>query len=148
RGSSVMIPPPSRAFLVKDLAAGRAYDLCVLAIYDDGATALTATRPLGCVRFSTQPSSPQCRSLHAHFLGGTMIIIIGGIIVASVLLFIIILMIRYKAHDGNKKAQVSNVYSQTNGGQPPASRAQDGADDRARELNGVAPNPCCPWKGG
>ncbi|XP_065277056.1 leucine-rich repeat and fibronectin type III domain-containing protein 1-like protein isoform X2 [Emys orbicularis] len=138
-----MIPPPSRAFLVKDLAAGRAYDLCVLAIYDDGATALTATRPLGCVRFSTQPGSPQCRSLHAHFLGGTMIIIIGGIIVASVLLFIIILMIRYKAHDGNKKAQVSNVYSQTNGGQPPASWAQDGADDRARELNGVAPSKDC-----
>uniref|UniRef100_A0A8C3S4R7 Leucine rich repeat and fibronectin type III domain containing 3 n=1 Tax=Chelydra serpentina TaxID=8475 RepID=A0A8C3S4R7_CHESE len=109
----------SRAFLVKDLAAGRAYDLCVLAVYDDGPMALTASRRLGCVRFSTRPGSPPCRSLPAHFLGGTMIIIIGGIIVASVLLFIVILMIRYKAHDGNKQAQVSHVYSQTNGGQPP-----------------------------
>ncbi|CAM4670325.1 unnamed protein product [Lepidochelys olivacea] len=138
-----MIPPPSRAFLVKDLAAGRAYDLCVLAVYNDGPTALMATRVVGCVHFSTRPGSPQCRSLHAHFLGGTMIIIIGGIIVASVLLFIIILMIRYKAHGGNKKAQVSNVYSQTNGGHPPASWAQDRADDRARELNGVAPSKDC-----
>ncbi|KAL8211969.1 UNVERIFIED_CONTAM: hypothetical protein K2H54_032184 [Gekko kuhli] len=52
-----------------------------------------------------------------------MIIIIGGIIVASVLVFIIILMIRYKVYSGqdeHKKAKVSNVYSQTNGGQPHA----------------------------
>nr|XP_006135822.1 leucine-rich repeat and fibronectin type III domain-containing protein 1-like protein [Pelodiscus sinensis] len=141
-----MIPPSSRAFLVNDLAAGRAYDLCVLAVYDDGATALTTTRRLGCVQFSTRPGYPQCRSLHAHFLGGTIIIIIGGIIVASVLLFIIILMIRYKLHggqEGHKKAKVSNVYSQTNGGQTPASRAQDGAESRVRGLTGMVLSKDC-----
>ncbi|XP_044291501.1 leucine-rich repeat and fibronectin type III domain-containing protein 1-like protein [Varanus komodoensis] len=121
-----MIPPSSKAFLVKDLASGRDYHLCVLAVYDDGVTALTATRSLGCVQFRTPQDAPQCHALHTQFLGGTMIIIIGGIIVASVLVFIIILMIRYKVYGGqeeHKKARVSNVYSQTNGGQAPPARS-------------------------
>ncbi|XP_040179307.1 leucine-rich repeat and fibronectin type III domain-containing protein 1 [Rana temporaria] len=115
-----MIPPSNRSFLVNDLAPGREYDLCVLAVYDDGMTSLTATRVVGCVQFTTKEESGQCRPLHTQFLGGTMIIIIGGIIVASVLVFIIILMIRYKVYSGQEeggKARVSNVYSQTNGQQ-------------------------------
>ncbi|KAM5145415.1 leucine-rich repeat and fibronectin type III domain-containing protein 1-like isoform 1-T2 [Mantella aurantiaca] len=115
-----MIPPSNRSFLVNDLAPGREYDLCVLAVYDDGMTSLTATRVVGCVQFITKEESGQCRPLHTQFLGGTMIIIIGGIIVASVLVFIIILMIRYKVYSGQEeggKARVSNVYSQTNGQQ-------------------------------
>ncbi|XP_028598141.2 leucine-rich repeat and fibronectin type III domain-containing protein 1 [Podarcis muralis] len=118
-----MIPSSSKTFLVNDLAAGRDYDLCVLAVYDDGVTSLTATRVVGCVQFTTEGEATQCHSLHTQFLGGTMIIIIGGIIVASVLVFIIILMIRYKVYSGqeeHKKAKVSNVYSQTNGNQPHA----------------------------
>ncbi|XP_005987901.1 leucine-rich repeat and fibronectin type III domain-containing protein 1-like [Latimeria chalumnae] len=114
-----MIPPTSKTFSVNDLAAGRDYDLCVLAVYDDGMTALTATRVVGCVQFTTENENTQCQSIHTQFLGGTMIIIIGGIIVASVLVFIIILMIRYKAYNSHDehKAKVSNVYSQTNGNQ-------------------------------
>ncbi|MEE6490623.1 hypothetical protein FKM82_015917 [Ascaphus truei] len=115
-----MIPPSNRSFLVNDLAPGREYDLCVLAVYDDGMTSLTATRVVGCIQFSTREESGQCQPLHTQFLGGTMIIIIGGIIVASVLVFIIILMIRYKVYSGQEeggKARVSNVYSQTNGQQ-------------------------------
>ncbi|ETE61766.1 Leucine-rich repeat and fibronectin type III domain-containing protein 1, partial [Ophiophagus hannah] len=112
----------SVTFLVNDLAAGREYDLCVLAVYDDGVTSLTATRVVGCVQFTTEGESAQCHSLHTQFLGGTMIIILGGIIVASVLVFIIILMIRYKVYSGQeeqkKAARVSNVYSQTNGSHP------------------------------
>lgn len=120
-----MIPSSSKTFLVNDLAAGREYDLCVLAVYDDGVTSLTATRVVGCVQFTTEGDSAQCHSLHTQFLGGTMIIIVGGIIVASVLVFIIILMIRYKVYSGQeeqKTTKVSNVYSQTNGShpQPPA----------------------------
>ncbi|KAM6428128.1 leucine-rich repeat and fibronectin type III domain-containing protein 1-like isoform 1-T1 [Liasis olivaceus] len=121
-----MIPSSSKTFLVNDLAAGREYDLCVLAVYDDGVTSLTATRVVGCVQFTTEGEGAQCHSLHTQFLGGTMIIIIGGIIVASVLVFIIILMIRYKVYssqDEQKKARVSNVYSQTNGSQPPTATA-------------------------
>ncbi|XP_066560086.1 leucine-rich repeat and fibronectin type III domain-containing protein 1-like protein [Amia ocellicauda] len=115
-----MIPSTSQDFLVKDLVSGREYDLCVLAVYDDGITSLTATRVVGCVQFTTEQEYSQCQSMHTQFLGGTMIIIIGGIIVASVLVFIIILMIRYKVYNNQgepSKAKVSNVCSQTNGGQ-------------------------------
>lgn len=106
-----MIPSSSNDFLVRDLAAGRSYDLCVLAVFDDVITSLTATRPLGCLSFTTDTEFSQCQALHSHFLGGTMIIIIGGIIVASVLVFIIILMIRYKVYShqgaGHGKAAIT-----------------------------------------
>ncbi|NXA57324.1 LFN1L protein, partial [Nothocercus julius] len=115
-----MIPAASKSFFLTDLVAGREYDLCVLAVFEDGATALPATRVMGCVQFTTQEEYRQCRSLHAQFLGGTMIIIIGGIIVASVLVFIFILLMKYKVynnHHKNKATKVSNVCSQTNGSQ-------------------------------
>uniref|UniRef100_A0A1A8MKD9 Leucine rich repeat and fibronectin type III domain containing 5 n=1 Tax=Nothobranchius pienaari TaxID=704102 RepID=A0A1A8MKD9_9TELE len=117
-----MIPPSSKNFLVNNLAAGTAYDLCVLAIYDDVITSLTATRVVGCVQFTTESEYMRCHFMQSQFLGGTMIIIIGGIIVASVLVFIIILMIRYKVcnqGDGGKGVSLSmtNVHSQTNGQQ-------------------------------
>ncbi|KAL4656313.1 leucine-rich repeat and fibronectin type-III domain-containing protein 5 [Arapaima gigas] len=115
-----MIPPTSKNFLVNNLAAGTLYDLCVLAIYDDGITSLTATRVVGCVQFTTESEYLRCHFMQSQFLGGTMIIIIGGIIVASVLVFIIILMIRYKVCNNSetaKGAMVTNVHSQTNGSQ-------------------------------
>uniref|UniRef100_A0A8C6UWV8 Leucine rich repeat and fibronectin type III domain containing 5a n=1 Tax=Neogobius melanostomus TaxID=47308 RepID=A0A8C6UWV8_9GOBI len=117
-----MIPPSSKNFLVNNLAAGTLYDLCVLAIYDDIITSLTATRVVGCVQFTTESEYMRCQFMQSQFLGGTMIIIIGGIIVASVLVFIIILMIRYKVchpGDGAKGVSLSmtNVHSQTNGQQ-------------------------------
>ncbi|XP_014376622.1 leucine-rich repeat and fibronectin type-III domain-containing protein 5 isoform X1 [Alligator sinensis] len=115
-----MIPPTSKTFLVNNLAAGTVYDLCVLAIYDDGITSLTATRVVGCIQFTTEQDYVRCHFMQSQFLGGTMIIIIGGIIVASVLVFIIILMIRYKVCNNNgqhKVTNVNNVYSQTNGAQ-------------------------------
>uniref|UniRef100_A0A8C9QED5 Fibronectin type-III domain-containing protein n=1 Tax=Spermophilus dauricus TaxID=99837 RepID=A0A8C9QED5_SPEDA len=133
-----MIPSTSQTFLVNDLAAGRAYDLCVLAVYDDGATALPATRVVGCVQFTTAGDPAPCRPLRAHFLGGTMIIAIGGVIVASVLVFIVLLMIRYKVYgDGDGRRvkgtsrsppRVSHVCSQTNG----AGAQQQGAEPKPR----------------
>lgn len=113
-----MIPAGSKSFLLTDLVAGRSYDLCVLSVRDDALTSLPATEVLGCVAFTTHEEFKQCRSLHAQFLGGTMIIIIGGIIVASVLVFIFILLMKYKVynnHHKNKAAKVNNVCSQTNG---------------------------------
>ncbi|CAO2607358.1 Leucine-rich repeat and fibronectin type-III domain-containing protein 2 [Lemmus lemmus] len=100
------------------------YDLCVLAMWDDTATTLTATNIVGCAQFFTKADYPQCQSMHTQVLGGTMILIIGGIIVTTLLVFIVILMVRYKVcnHDTPGKmaaATVSNVYSQTNGAQPP-----------------------------
>lgn len=114
-----MIPMTNRAFVVTNLVPGMQYDLCVLAIWEDTATTLTATNIVGCAQFVTSEDYPQCQSLHSGLLGGTMILVIGGIIVAILLVFIIILMVRYKVTSGiqiNKMPNVSNTYSQTNGG--------------------------------
>ena len=115
-----MIPMANKAFLVSNLVSGMQYDLCVLAIWEDTATALTATNIVGCVQFTTTDDYPQCQSLHSGFLGGTMILVIGGVIVATLLVFIVILMVRYKATGSGvpagKLPSVSNTYSQTNGG--------------------------------
>ncbi|MGH0128933.1 UNVERIFIED_CONTAM: hypothetical protein FKN15_064062 [Acipenser sinensis] len=114
-----MIPTASKAFLVNNLVSGVQYDLCVLAIWDDTATTLTATNVVGCATFITREDYPHCQSLQSQFLGGTMILIIGGIIVATLLVFIVILMVRYKATssaNSGKLPDVSNTYSQTNGG--------------------------------
>ncbi|XP_043941008.1 leucine-rich repeat and fibronectin type-III domain-containing protein 2 [Protopterus annectens] len=114
-----MIPPSQKSFIVNNLVSGILYDLCVLAVWDDTATTLTATNIVGCIQFYTKEDYTQCHSMHSQFLGGTMILIIGGIIVATLLVFIVILMVRYKYRNGSnaKMANVSNVYSQTNGGQ-------------------------------
>ncbi|NXG24439.1 LFN1L protein, partial [Grallaria varia] len=144
-----MIPATSKSFFLTDLASGREYELCVLAVYADGATALTATRALGCVRFTTAEEFRQCRSLHAQFLGGTMIIVIGGIIVASVLVFIFILLMKYKVynnhHPPKKAAKVNNVCSQTNGAHGgPVARSTSKLAER-RESS--APEPSGPSRG-
>ncbi|XP_078517144.1 leucine-rich repeat and fibronectin type III domain-containing protein 1-like protein [Lissotriton helveticus] len=131
-----MIPSSSKSFFLSDLVASREYDLCVLAVYDDGVTLLTATRVIGCVQFTTEQEYKQCRSLHAQFLGGTMIIIIGGFIVASVLVFIFILLMKYKvynSHYKNQATKVSNVCSQTNGSQ---SGTMDHSSSKANERRG------------
>ncbi len=116
-----MIPPSSKAFHVTNLVSGTLYDLCVLAAWDDSATTLTATNVVGCVRFNTQDEYPKCQSLHGQLLGGTMILVVGGVIVATLLVFIVILMVRFKAGDSggtpaSKLSNVSETYSQTNGG--------------------------------
>ncbi|KAM6973145.1 leucine-rich repeat and fibronectin type-III domain-containing protein 2 isoform 1-T2 [Aplochiton taeniatus] len=123
-----MIPMANKAFLVSNLVPGKQYDLCVLAIWDDTATTLTATNIVGCVEFTTGVDYPECQSLHSGFLGGTMILVIGGIIVTTLLVFIIILMVRYKVTTethSSKLPSVSDTYSQTNGG--------------LNRLNGVPP---------
>ncbi|CAI5770801.1 Hypothetical predicted protein [Podarcis lilfordi] len=93
---SRMIPATNKAFVVNNLVSGTGYDLCVLAMWDDTATTLTATNIVGCAQFYTKEDYPQCQSMHSQFLGGTMILIIGGIIVATLLVFIVVLMVRYK----------------------------------------------------
>lgn len=128
-----MIPSNSNDFLVRDLAAGRNYDLCVLAVFDDVVTSLTATRPLGCLSFTTDTEFSQCQELRSHFLGGTMIIIIGGIIVASVLVFIIILMIRYKVYS-SQGASHGKVAMAASAGTRPQSNGQQGGGASVQVL--------------
>jgi len=140
-----MIPSANKNFLINDLAAGREYDLCVLAVYDDGITSLTATRVVGCVQFHTASEVSQCRFMHSQFLGGTMIIIIGGIIVASVLVFIIILMIRYKAYGSpvDTKAKVgSSMHSQTNSSQQQLQRSTSKQLSDEGQHEAQAPKEC------
>lgn len=120
----------SKSFLVNNLMPGMQYDLCVLAIWEDTATTLTATNIVGCVQFETRDEYPRCQSLHSQFLGGTMILVIGGVIVATLLVFIVILMVRYKVTSGLQVAKlvtVSNTYSQTNGRTQAAQRLNNGA---------------------
>lgn len=140
-----MIPSTSMNFLINDLAAGREYDLCVLAVYDDGITSLTATRVVGCVQFHTANEVSQCRFMHSQFLGGTMIIIIGGIIVASVLVFIVILMIRYKAYSSpeDSKTKVnSSMHCQTNGSQQRLQRSTSKQPPDEGQCEAQAPKEC------
>lgn len=139
-----MIPASHKLFILSDLASSRDYELCVLAIYDDGITALTGTRLVGCVSFTTEREFRHCRSIHDQFLGGTMIIVIGGIIVASVLVFIFILLMKYKLHSQHykqKAARVSNVCSQTNGGQQGAA---SGPPPRSSSSSGSSSKPSVP----
>lgn len=130
-----MIPSTSKNFLVNNLAAGTQYDLCVLAIYDDAVTSLTATRVVGCVQFTTESEYLRCHFMQSQFLGGTMILIIGGVIVASVLIFIIILMIRYKVcmrgsrAKGNAAAGVQPAAAASPSANKEGAVASGGGDD-------------------
>nr|XP_040016457.1 leucine-rich repeat and fibronectin type-III domain-containing protein 5 [Gasterosteus aculeatus aculeatus] len=115
-----MIPPTSKSILVNNLAAGTRYDLCVLAIYDDQVTSLTATRVIGCSHFTTEPQYLRCHFMQSQFLGGTIVVIIGGIIVASVLAFIIFLIVRYRVcnqGDADKALEMGDVRSLSSDGQ-------------------------------
>ncbi|XP_063293319.1 leucine-rich repeat and fibronectin type-III domain-containing protein 4 isoform X2 [Pelobates fuscus] len=109
----------TKHFALKHLVPGVDYDLCILAIFDDVATSLAATRSLGCVQFSTGEAYPDCRSLHAHFLGGTLTIIIGGVVVVTLLVFTVVMMVKYKVCSSARTdiPKFTNVYSQTNGSQ-------------------------------
>ncbi|XP_044305274.1 leucine-rich repeat and fibronectin type-III domain-containing protein 4 [Varanus komodoensis] len=115
-----IIPASSRHFVIQHLVPSVEYDLCVLAIFDDVATSLAATHLLGCAQFATRDAYPDCHSLHAHFLGGTLTVTVGGIIVVTLLVFMVTMMVKYKVcgsiHGNLPKA--TNVYSQTNGGHP------------------------------
>ncbi|XP_051502179.1 leucine-rich repeat and fibronectin type-III domain-containing protein 2-like [Myxocyprinus asiaticus] len=125
-----MIPVTSKSFVVNNLMPGMQYDLCVLAIWEDTATTLTATNIVGCVQFEMHDEYPRCQSLHSQFLGGTMILVIGGVIVATLLVFIVILMVRYKVNSSLQIAKfvtVSNTYSQTNGRTQATQQLNNGA---------------------
>uniref|UniRef100_A0ABM5F3X4 Leucine-rich repeat and fibronectin type-III domain-containing protein 4 n=1 Tax=Pogona vitticeps TaxID=103695 RepID=A0ABM5F3X4_9SAUR len=116
-----IIPASSRHFRLKHLVPSVDYDLCVLAIFDDAATSLAATHLLGCAQFSTREAYPDCRSLHAHFLGGTLTVIVGGVIVATLLVFTVVMMVKYKVCGSARGAalpKVTHVHSQTNGSAP------------------------------
>lgn len=108
-----ILPSTTDRFLLKNLVSGADYNLCVLAIFDDSITALAATKVLGCTTFSTKDVYPACRSLQAHFLGGTLTILVGGVVVVTLLVFTVALMVRHRVcnhsdhllcHDGNTEA--------------------------------------------
>ncbi|XP_041634735.1 leucine-rich repeat and fibronectin type-III domain-containing protein 4-like [Cheilinus undulatus] len=108
-----ILPSTSDRFLLKNLVAGVDYNLCVLAIFDDTITSLAATKVLGCTTFSTKDVYPACRSLQAHFLGGTLTILVGGVVVVTLLVFTVALMVRHRVcnhgdhmicHSGNSEA--------------------------------------------
>lgn len=65
-----MIPANHKYFLLSDLASSRDYELCVLAVYDDGITALTGTKLVGCVSFSTDTEYGRCHSIRDQVSAG------------------------------------------------------------------------------
>ncbi|KAM6969993.1 uncharacterized protein FYW47_005254 [Aplochiton taeniatus] len=125
-----ILPPTSNTFLLKNLVSGADYSLCVLAIFDDGLSSLATTKVLGCTQFSTKEDFPECRSLQAHFLGGTLTVMVGGVIVVTLLVFTVAMMVRHRVcgdchDDGDYPAHPHDdfmhakggvdVYAQTNG---------------------------------
>ncbi|XP_029311047.1 leucine-rich repeat and fibronectin type-III domain-containing protein 4 [Cottoperca gobio] len=108
-----ILPSTSDRFHLKNLVSGVDYNICVLAIFDDTITSLAATKVLGCATFSTKDVYPACRSLQAHFLGGTLTILVGGVVVVTLLVFTVALMVRHRVcnhgdhmicHNGNTEA--------------------------------------------
>lgn len=83
----------------------------MLAIFDDTITSLAATKVLGCATFSTKDVYPACRSLQAHFLGGTLTILVGGVVVVTLLVFTVALMVRHRVctHDDHMLCHSSNT---------------------------------------
>ncbi|XP_052443565.1 leucine-rich repeat and fibronectin type-III domain-containing protein 4-like [Carassius gibelio] len=120
-----ILPPTSNSFLLKNLVSGADYSLCVLAIFDDGISSLATTKVLGCIQFSTKEDYTECRSLHAHFLGGTLTVMVGGVVVVTLLVFTVAMMVRHRVcgecrDDANRPgkffpAKGVDVYAQTNG---------------------------------
>uniref|UniRef100_A0A673LS91 Leucine rich repeat and fibronectin type III domain containing 4b n=1 Tax=Sinocyclocheilus rhinocerous TaxID=307959 RepID=A0A673LS91_9TELE len=116
-----ILPPTTDSFLLKNLVSGSDYNLCVLAIFDDTVTSMAATKVLGCTQFSTKDNYPDCRSLQAHFLGGTLTILVGGVVVVTLLVFTVALMVRHRvcSCSGTDSpplpAKGVNVFSQSNG---------------------------------
>lgn len=67
---------------------------------------MAATKVLGCTQFSTKDNYPDCRSLQAHFLGGTLTILVGGVVVVTLLVFTVALMVRHRVcsnHDNHRE---------------------------------------------
>ncbi|KAL2094731.1 hypothetical protein ACEWY4_009450 [Coilia grayii] len=120
-----ILPPNSQSFVLKNLVSGADYTLCVLAIFDDGVSSLATTKVVGCTQFSTKEDFPECRSLQAHFLGGTLTVLIGGVIVVTLLVFTVAMMVRHRVcgdcrddriHGGDfLSAKGVDVFAQTNG---------------------------------
>ncbi|XP_068164151.1 leucine-rich repeat and fibronectin type-III domain-containing protein 4 [Antennarius striatus] len=106
-----ILPSTSDRFLLKNLVSGVDYNLCVLAIFDDTITSLAATKVLGCATFSTKDVYPACRSLQAHFLGGTLTILVGGVVVVTLLVFTVALMVRHRVcnHEDHMLCHSSNA---------------------------------------
>lgn len=92
------------------------YNLCVLAIFDDTITSLAATKVLGCATFSTKDVYPACRSLQAHFLGGTLTILVGGVVVVTLLVFTVALMVRHRVCNHGDHILCHNSNTEAGGG--------------------------------
>lgn len=111
--------------MLKNLVSGADYSLCVLAIFDDSISTMATTKVLGCTQFSTKEDYPECRSLQAHFLGGTLTVMVGGVVVVTLLVFTVAMMMRHRVCGGCQDhvglsgeflpAKGVDVYAQTNG---------------------------------
>uniref|UniRef100_A0A8C4QEM7 Leucine rich repeat and fibronectin type III domain containing 2 n=2 Tax=Eptatretus burgeri TaxID=7764 RepID=A0A8C4QEM7_EPTBU len=139
-----MLPSSSRMLRLNNLMVGTAYSLCVVALYDDASTALTASNMLGCVDFATSTDFMHCTKVPSHFLGGTMIIVIGGVIVVSLLVFTVILMVRYKVcYSRHSRSKIPGVFSKdVRGGAGIACKTRQAHPWRKASASGLLDKHC------
>ncbi|XP_075996013.1 leucine-rich repeat and fibronectin type-III domain-containing protein 4-like [Genypterus blacodes] len=132
-----ILPSTSERFLLKNLVSGADYNLCVLAIFDDTVTSLAATKILGCTTFSTKDVYPACRSLQAHFLGGTLTILVGGVVVVTLLVFTVALMVRHRVCNHGDHMICHNGNTEAGGG---ACCQAGGGGDKGGNSSGIYPS--------
>lgn len=68
-----MLPASHKFFMLSDLASSRDYELCIFAVYDDGLTALTGTKLVGCVSFTTDTEYGHCHSIRDQVISATFV---------------------------------------------------------------------------
>lgn len=111
----------------------------MLAIFDDTVTLLAATKILGCTTFSTKDVYPACRSLQAHFLGGTLTILVGGVVVVTLLVFTVALMVRHRVCNHGDHMICHNSNTEAGGGACcPAGGI--GGGDKGGNSSGIYPS--------
>ncbi|KPP79276.1 leucine-rich repeat and fibronectin type-III domain-containing protein 4-like [Scleropages formosus] len=164
-----ILPSTITSFQLKNLVSGADYNLCVLAIFD-GISAMAATKVLGCIHFSTKDGYPECRSLQAHFLGGTLTVLVGGVLVVTLLVFTVAMVVRKRACGGRHADQTeypaaslprkaADVCLQTNGNggvvmvvvpkgmltTPPKLRSKFNPEQHSGQSRGVLENTLPPY---
>uniref|UniRef100_UPI00358E9BD1 leucine-rich repeat and fibronectin type-III domain-containing protein 4-like n=1 Tax=Myxine glutinosa TaxID=7769 RepID=UPI00358E9BD1 len=97
-----MVDSSEHKLVVKQLAPGSLYDLCVIALGLDSQTKSATSWSLGCTRFTTRTATTGCRSQGAEgsgdtHAGATVVLGIAAIIVFSLLTFIVAYIVRNRA---------------------------------------------------
>uniref|UniRef100_A0A8C4Q3K0 Uncharacterized protein n=1 Tax=Eptatretus burgeri TaxID=7764 RepID=A0A8C4Q3K0_EPTBU len=109
-----MVDSSENELVVKQLAPGSFYDLCVIALGLDSQTKSATSWSLGCTRFTTRTATTSCQSQGADGFGdtntgATVVLGIAAIIVFSLLTFIVVYIVRNRAALGCPRSIPSHL---------------------------------------